>query len=90
MILRRPGENLIVERPDIQTFGENIGVLTSEIFGYEVTNSGFHTMIQNAVSRYSSYERALKYFDGQVGDEGKSILRSLMYLKEQAREETND
>lgn len=89
-ILRRTGENLIAERPDIQTFGENLGILTSEIFGYEVTNSGFHTMIQNVVSRYSSYKRALRFFNGQLGDEGKSILRSLMYIKEQTEEETDD
>lgn len=89
-ILRRMGSELIAERPEIETFGENIGILTSEIFGYEVTNSGFHTMIQNAAEKYSNYKRALKYFSGQLGDEGKAILRSLMYIKEQSEEEIDD
>lgn len=89
-ILRRVGEELIAERPDIETFGENLGVLTSEIFGYEVTNSGFHTMIKDSVEKYSNYERALKYFNAQLGDEGKGILRSLMYEKEHLEDEADD
>ena len=89
-ILRRVGEELIAERPEIETFGENLGVLTSEIFGYEVTNSGFHTMIQNSVEKYSSFKRAMKYFHGKLGNEGKAILRSLMYEKEQLEEEVDD
>ena len=89
-ILRRVGEELIAERPEIETFGENLGVLTSEIFGYEVTNSGFHTMIQNSVEKYSSFKRAMNYFHGKLGNEGKAILRSLMYEKEQLEEEVDD
>lgn len=89
-ILRRVGEELIAERPEIETFGENLGVLTSEIFGYEVTNSGFHTMIQNAVEKYSSFKRALRFFQGKLGNEGKTILRSLMYEKEQLEEDLDD
>lgn len=49
--MRRSGDELVGERPLIETFGENIGVLTSEIFGYEVTNSGFHSMIQDVVKK---------------------------------------
>ena len=89
-ILRRVGGELIAERPEIETFGENLGILTSEIFGYEVTNSGFHTMIQNSVEKYSTYKRALRYFQEKLGNEGKAILRSLMYEKEQLEEEADD
>lgn len=89
-ILRRAGEELVAERPEIETFGENLGILTSQIFGYEVTNSGFHTMIQNSVERYKSYKGALRHFNGQLGGEGKKILRSLMYEKECLEENTDD
>lgn len=88
-ILRRTGE-LIAERPEIETFGENLGVLTSEIFGYEVTYSGFHKMIQDSVEKYSSYKRALRFFNSQLGNEAKTILRSLIYEKEKLEEETDD
>lgn len=81
-ILRRLGDELVAERPLIETFGENIGVLTSEIFGYEVTNSGFHSMIKEVVEKKETYKGALRSFSGQLGNEAKSILRSLMYEKE--------
>ena len=83
-------KELIAERPEIETFGENLGVLTSEIFGYEVTNSGFHTMIQNSVEKYTNFKRAMNYSHGKLGNEGKAILRSLMYEKEQLEEDGDD
>src|SRR6185437_14471839 len=43
--LRRSGAVSFVERPAVETFGENIGILTREVFGLEVTRSGFHKML---------------------------------------------
>jgi hypothetical protein len=31
--LRRVGDVVTAERPDIETFGENVGTLTGEVFG---------------------------------------------------------
>ncbi|MEW8141745.1 MAG: AAA family ATPase, partial [Candidatus Thiodiazotropha endolucinida] len=33
------------KRPDIETFGENVGILTREIFGLEVVRSGFYDLL---------------------------------------------
>lgn len=81
-ILRRFGNSLTSERPQIETFGENLGELTSEIFGYEVTNSGFHKMLQKVANEKSSYEKALDYFGGELGKEARAILKAYMYEKE--------
>jgi hypothetical protein len=54
-----------VERPEIETFGENVGTLTSEVFGLEVTNSGFHRMIAEAAAGQVTYTDALKALSGQ-------------------------
>ena len=45
-------------------------------------------MIQDVVKKKSTYKSALRSFSGELGNEGKSILRSLMYKKE--KEESND
>lgn len=82
-ILNRAGEYVISRRPEIETFGENLGELTTEIFGYEVINSGFHKELQNAVKRSDSYEEAKAIFCNQLGKEAKSILRAYMYDKEE-------
>ncbi|HEX9058818.1 MAG TPA: AAA family ATPase [Clostridia bacterium] len=89
-ILRRSGNELVADRPQIETFGESLSILTSEIFGFEVTNSGFHKMLIDTVAKESDYESALGVFEGQLGEEGKSMLRSLMYEKEQSEVDFDD
>ena len=80
-ILRRSGNELIAERPCIETFGENVGELTREIFGYEVTNSGFHKMLKDVSEKTKTYESAAKEFNGELGKEARSILKSYTYEK---------
>ena len=75
--LRRNGFILNVERPEIETFGENVGVLTREVFGLEVTQSGFHRMLEDAASGRESYEEVKNKFGGQLGSEALALLRIL-------------
>lgn len=81
-ILRRSGIYRKFERPEIETFGENLGELTTEIFGYEVLNSGFHKLLKEISNKSSSYEEALEFFQGELGNEAKSILKTYMFEKE--------
>jgi predicted ATPase len=77
--LLRLGNALKVERPQIETFGENVGTLTDEIFGLEVTATGFHKMLADAASQTNSYEEALTRFDNRLGAEGRAILRAMIH-----------
>jgi predicted ATPase len=76
--LRRSGREIVIERPEMETFGENVGVLTGEVFGLEVTNSGFHKLLQDAASRTGYFEEASGMFQDQLGAEAKAILRSIL------------
>ncbi|MFJ7911974.1 AAA family ATPase [Kitasatospora sp. NPDC096204] len=69
------------ERPQIETFGENVGVLTHEVFGLEVQRSGFHQELTNAVNRFETYEEVLNHFGRQLGSEAKSLVRVLLAAK---------
>ncbi|CAD0298616.1 AAA family ATPase [Xanthomonas hortorum] len=80
--IRRSRDVSVVERPTLETFGENIGLLTREVFGLEVTRAGFHVMLSNAVSEGHSYEEILAHFNYQVGSEAKSIIRALIAERE--------
>jgi len=84
--LRRTGLNLVVEKPEIETFGENVGILTREIFGLEVARSGFHRMLDDAAQQNNSYEQALEQFEGKLGGEARAILRSLLLVKRKQSE----
>jgi hypothetical protein len=68
----------VAERPEIETFGENVGVLTREVFGLEVTHSGFHQLLQDSVDRDSSFEQVVARFEEQLGGEARAILRGLI------------
>ncbi|MCH5268894.1 MAG: AAA family ATPase [Lachnospiraceae bacterium] len=81
-LLNRYGSYLEVQRPEIETFGSNIGILTSEVFGLEVKNSGFHKMLKDAVMELDNYDEVLGKFKQQLGDEAKGIVRILFALKE--------
>jgi len=70
------------ERPNLETFGENVGILTREVFGLEVVKSGFHTVLKSAVDKGGSYEEILAVFGGQLGLEAKGILKSMIIHRE--------
>ncbi len=81
-LLNREGSYMQGRRPMLETFGANIGSLNNEVFGYEVGNSGFHRMLKEAVEQKESYEAVLEQFQGQLGDEAKSLVRMLCAQKE--------
>ncbi len=84
--LRRSGADSVVERPTIETFGENVGVLTREVFGLEVTHSGYHSLLKKAIAVNETFDECLAHFNGQLGAEAQAILMSL--LAHRSREQT--
>ena len=83
--LRRSGREAIAERLEIESFGENIGVLTRAVFGFEVTNSGFHKILKDAVEKFDDYDEIINHFNGELGMEARGILRALIAIKEGER-----
>ncbi|MDI5847685.1 AAA family ATPase [Shewanella xiamenensis] len=69
-------------RPENETFGENVGVLTREVFGLEVTKSGFHALLVELVDVGKSFDEIIDLYDGQLGYEGQAILRALIAHRE--------
>ncbi|CAK8720657.1 Protein ea59 [Candidatus Electrothrix laxa] len=74
----RRGANVTTSRPNIETFAENVGVLTSEVFSLEVERSGFHDLLANSVSKGKTYEEIMADYDEQLGFEGRAILAALI------------
>ncbi|MFF3060148.1 ATP-dependent endonuclease [Streptomyces sp. NPDC057909] len=80
--LSRNGDHSRARRPRIETYGENVGVLTHEIFGLEVMQSGFYSEIEKAVEEFDTYDEVLDHFGRQLGDEAKGLVRILLADKE--------
>lgn len=77
IIENTPG-GVILSPPELETFGENVGTLTAAVFGLEVTKTGFYAMLQNVADEEADYSAALGRFGGQLGAEGRAILRSMI------------
>ncbi|MBL4901858.1 MAG: AAA family ATPase [Desulfocapsa sp.] len=71
------------ERLERETFGENVGTLTREVFGLEVIKSGFHRLLQESVAKGHDYDEILEEYNNQLGFEGKAILRALIANRDQ-------
>jgi predicted ATP-dependent endonuclease of OLD family len=70
------------ERPTIETFGESIGILSREVFQLELSQSGYHRILDAVRRDAGSYEEAISLIGHQLGAEGKAILRA-MYLNDE-------
>jgi ABC-type transport system involved in cytochrome c biogenesis ATPase subunit len=77
-VLRRSGYDVIAERPSVESFGEAVGVLTREVFGLEVTSSGFHRLLSDRIAAGASYDDLLEAFGGELGLEARSLARGLL------------
>ena len=67
-----------IERPQIETFAENLGALTREIFRVEITESGHHALIAKVVEDAESLDEVLGIFNDQLGAEGRSLARAML------------
>lgn len=79
-IVRRYGTQFKIERPRFETFGENVGVLTEEVFGLEIPKTGFHMLLRKTVEKNPDYDTVLELFSNQLSIEAKSIIRT--YINE--------
>ncbi|WP_154221947.1 AAA family ATPase [Marinicella rhabdoformis] len=86
-ILIRNGIVMNVYEPEIETFAENVGILTREVFRLEVSKSGFHDLLSQSVDEGKNYEEIIDAYDGQIGFEGKALLRSLILSKKHKQTE---
>lgn len=75
--LDRIGREISVTRPSIETFGENISVITRDAFGLEVMDSGFHALLSEWSEVVNDYSEIVDAFSGKLGNGARSILRSM-------------
>jgi hypothetical protein len=84
--IRRTGRQIDAERPELETFGENVGVLTREVFGLEVTESGFHRLIREAIAD-RAFVDVVQQFGGELGDEARALVRAFIAARDSGSSE---
>ena len=81
--LNRIGREVSADRLEIESFGATIGALTREVFGLEVSQSGFHKMLIEEVNKGKSYDEIVDDFNNELGDEARALLQALILLREE-------
>lgn len=77
--LKRSGNLMGADRLPRETFGENVGLLTNDVFGLEVTESGFYTLLNRIiVEKNYDYDSVIEVFSGQLGTEARSIVMAII------------
>lgn len=78
----RTGNVTRVERPEIETYGENINTLTRDVFRLELEDSGFYKDLKNYLyANELTAEQVISKYKGQIGFEGKAYLNILEHHK---------
>ena len=81
-VLTRFGDEMKCARPTIETFAENVGILTKEVFRLELEQSGFHKLLKEKVDEGLTFDDVMKKFKKKIGFEGQAILRSMIMLRD--------
>ena len=80
-VLRRGnGAAFTASRPEIETFGENIGTLSREVFLLNFFSKNYRGILEKLIEGEGSYEnviRCLEYHKLDIGLEAKGILLSM-------------
>ena len=74
--MQRSKLEVALNKLNYETFGTNINTLIREVFGLEVTKSGFHKMLDESLEKYNfDYHKVVEEFNNELGDEARAILK---------------
>lgn len=72
-VLRRVGDIRSFDRPSRETYGENLGVLTSEIFNLDNTDSSYEGVLQ-IMARTMSPRKIEAHFEDGLSGQARALL----------------
>jgi predicted ATP-dependent endonuclease of OLD family len=73
-VVQRVGEDLQVKQPKLETFGENIGILTYDTFGLTASTSDFHLVLDHLAGQLSSVEEINEIFSPGLSSQARSYV----------------
>jgi ABC-type polar amino acid transport system ATPase subunit len=76
-LLMRSGSNVEAYRPELETYGENVGVLTREVFELQLRRTGFNRLIHSLADEGVLANQILARLGGSLGSEGRALISTL-------------
>ena len=82
-IVRRNGQNFEVLTPSIETFGENIGILTYDTFGLTAASTDFHKILDQLIVSFSDIGEINELFTPQLSGQALAYVMAGLARKAQ-------
>ncbi|MBK6825607.1 MAG: AAA family ATPase [Chitinophagaceae bacterium] len=77
--INRVGSTYTLSRPEFETYGENIDILTRDVFRLELEESGFYITINDHLQSHNfDYDSLLQSFSDRIGSEAKAIALAII------------
>lgn len=77
-IVKNLKDRRMITKPRNETYGENVGSLIREVFGFEVEKTGYYQQLLLEAESGKEYGEIIDDYNGSIGMEAKSILRVLI------------
>ena len=74
LVVRRTGDQIEINRPRLETFGENVGMLTYDIFGMTSSQSDFHEILDLLVGGYDSIDELESVFEPGLSAQARAYV----------------
>lgn len=81
-VVQRIGENLKIQQPKLETFGENIGILTYDTFGLTTSRSDFHLTLNLLADGLGSAEKIDEIFDPGLSSQARAYVLARLATRE--------
>lgn len=74
-VVRREGAVTIVKPPKCETYGESIGLITSEVFGLNAEATDYHNILDKLLKKYDEQDELEALFlNGQMSHQARSYV----------------
>jgi len=77
----RTGSQIRATEPKLETFGENIGVLTYDSFGLTASTTDYHHVLDLLVDAYDKYHNIEKAFEAGMSGQARAYVMSKLAKK---------
>jgi predicted ATPase len=89
LVIRREEDVIEMKTPDIQTFGENIGAITTAVFALSTDVTDYHDVLDKMIAGYGLFIRTPeeimaaieKVFQEDLSMQARAYLRSKLFTK---------
>ena len=74
LVIRRHGGSFTVHQPELETFGENVGILTYDTFGLTASSTDFHRILDLLIEGCDSPEQVEALFSPGLSGQARAFV----------------